>query len=152
MTPTHSNKSALQAARISGLALAIALPLVLLGCATNPASRSETWKCRNDLEVRCADGACEAESEGGFTPMDVHVDDSGAMSICAYSGCWAGSGEVLRGERFLVWIGHGLRFSTSREPESGADILVAIDREDGVGTLKAGEFAHPLLCDHLPTR
>jgi hypothetical protein len=74
------------------------------------------------------------------------------MSICAYSGCWAGTGEVLRGERFLIWIGHGLRFSTSREPESAADILVAIDREDGIATLKAGAFAHPLLCDQAPPR
>jgi len=108
-----------------------------------------TWKCRNDLEVHCAEGTCKAEGADAFTPMDVRIDDSGAMSVCAYSGCWEGTGEVLRSEGFLVWIGHDLEFSTSPGPQSQADILVALDLADGVATLKAGVFAHPLLCDPL---
>lgn len=108
------------------------------------------WQCVNDLEVRCAHGACEAETAGGFTPMSVTIDDSGAMSVCAYSGCWEGTGEVLESGQFLVLIGHDLEFSTSRELESAnEDIVVAIDRADGTATLKAGEFAHPLLCKRL---
>jgi len=144
----------------------ITLSLALLSCATHPAavdlessprealaavegSRTGTWHCRNDLEVRCAEGTCESVPAGEFTPMDVRVDDSRAMSVCAYSGCWEGNAEILRDERFLVWIGHDLRFSTSPDPESQADILVAIDLADGVASLKAGEFAHPLLCELL---
>ena len=74
----------------------------------------------------------------------------GGLSVCAYSGCWEGTGEVLRAEKFLVLVGHDLEFSTSRGSESsGADIVMAIDRADGVAALKAGEFAHPLLCKNL---
>lgn len=115
-----------------------------------PTSQEEVnsqWRCTNDLEVRCTDGACEAEIGDGFTPMSVIVDDSGAMSVCAYSGCWEGSGEVLESQQFLVLIGHGLGLSTSRDLESAnEDIVVAVDRADGIATLKAGEFVHPLLC------
>lgn len=105
-----------------------------------------TWDCRNDVEVHCAEGACTVAAADDFTPMDVRVDDSGAMSVCAYTGCWEGTGEVLRSEGFLVWVGHDLEFSTSPGPESSADILVALDLADDVATLKAGQIAHPLLC------
>lgn len=166
MTPIPFKESSSLAPAVAGLALLIAMPLVLLACATHAAevdlessppdsppatvgSPTETWNCRNDLEVRCTEGACEVEPAGGFTPMDVRVDDSGAMSVCAYSGCWEGTAEIFQDERFLVLIGHNLEFSTSREPGSRADVVMAIDRADGVATLKAGEFAHPLLCKRL---
>lgn len=164
MTPTPFKTFFSSAPAVAGLALVITLLPALLACTGDPAemdpqssssdpppaaegSATESWHCRNDLEVRCAEGRCEAQIEGGFTPMDVHVDDSGAMSVCAYSGCWEGTGEVLRGEKFLVLVGHGLAFSTSRESESSrADVVMAIDRADRVATLKVGAFAHPLLC------
>ncbi len=137
------------------LALAIAMLVPTLGCTSSPkepigtarSSPTESWQCRNDLEVRCGKDGCEATAGDGFTPMSVSVDDSGAMSVCAYSGCWEGVGEVVKSEDFLVLIGHRLEFSTAQDKESGkADILVAIDRADGVATLKALDFAHPLLC------
>ena len=116
--------------------------------AASPGRSSESWQCSNDLEVRCGEGRCEAEAGDGFTPMSVSADDSGAMSVCAYSGCWEGSGEVVQSEEFLVLIGHDLEFSTSRDSESAQEnIVIVIDRTDGVATLKAGEFAHPLLCE-----
>ena len=137
----------------AGLMPATLLLLLLMGCHPRPvadplsaAAEPQSWQCRNDLEVRCDAERCEAETGDGFTPMSVSVDDSGAMSVCAYSGCWEGAGEVLRSGQFLVLVGHDLEFSTSPDPKSAADIVVAIDREDGVATLKVGEFAHPLLC------
>ncbi len=108
---------------------------------------SESWQCRNDLEVRCFEGSCEAETGDAFTPMSVSFTDSGAMSVCAYSGCWEGSGEIVRSGGFLVLIGHQLEFSTSPGSESAKeDIVIVIDRTDGIATLKAGQFAHPLRC------
>ncbi len=113
-----------------------------------PAAPPEHWQCRNDLEVTCAEGACEAATEGDFTPMSVDFDDSGTISACAYSGCWEGTGEVVSSGDFLVVIGHDLPFSTARDSESaGADVVVALDREDRVATLKAEGFAQPLLCE-----
>ncbi len=113
-----------------------------------PERSAARWSCTNDLEVSCNDGACEAEAGDGFTPMSVDLDGSGALSVCAYSGCWEGAAEVLETAEFLVLVGHALEFSTARGSDSArADIVVAIDRTDGVGTLKAGEFAQPLLCE-----
>lgn len=110
---------------------------------------AEGWLCRNDLEIRCGDGSCAAQTGDGFTPMSVSVDTSGALSVCAYSGCWEGTGTVLRSGEFLVVIGRDLAFSTSPDSASAAqDVVIAIDRRDRVATLKVGEFAHPLLCEH----
>lgn len=140
--------------RLVGLALAFTLmPTLLAAQSPSPdpealETRSESWKCRNDLEVQCGLEGCETEAGDGFTPMSVSADASGALSVCAYSGCWEGAGEVVRSERFLVLIGHDLAFSTSPEASS-EDIVIAIDRKDGIATLKAGEFAHALLCETL---
>ena len=80
--------------------------------------------------------------------MDVSVDDAGSMSVCAYSGCWEGTGTVTRSERFVVLTGHDLPFSTAPEgSDSGQDIVIAIDKEDNVAILKAGSYAHPLRCE-----
>ena len=55
---------------------------------------------------------------------------------------------MLKSEQFLVLIGHGLKFSTAEDAQSGQeDIAIVLDRTDGVATLKAGAFAHPLLCE-----
>ena len=75
----------------AGLTLALVILLPLMACSRrsipDPAapdgSPAESWRCRNDLEVSCADGACDAAAEDDFTSMEVHVDDSGAMSVCA---------------------------------------------------------------------
>ena len=124
------------------------LCLIFAGCATaGRTSPGERWQCRNDLEVSCSDGACEASAEGEFTPMSVDVDGSGAISVCAYSGCWEGTGEVLQSGDFLVLLGTDLQFSTS--PDS-ADVVIVIDRGDQVAALKVGEFALPLLCEPAP--
>lgn len=83
--------------------------------------------------------------------MSVDVDDSGGMRVCAYSGCWEGTGEVFRSGRFLVLVGRDLVFSTAPDsPSAREDIALTIDRRDGVGTVKAGAFAQPLLCESAP--
>jgi hypothetical protein len=82
--------------------------------------------------------------------MDVRVDDAGSMSVCAYTGCWEGTGTVNQSERFVVLTGHDLPFSTaSDDADSQAAIVIALDKEDQVAVLKAGSFAHPLLCETL---
>ena len=104
------------------------------------------WQCRNDLEISCDAEACEQQD--GFTPMDVHVDDAGAMSVCAYSGCWEGTGTVVKSEPFIVFTGHNLAFSAAPDSEDGKEnIIIVLDTADQVAILKAGAFAHPLRCE-----
>jgi len=118
----------------------LVLVLALL-CST---ANAESWQCKNDFEARCADGKCEAVTESGFTPMSVSFDDSGMMSVCAYSGCWEGTGKVFKSGDFLMLAGHNLKFSTS--PENTENIAISLDLKDNIGVLKAGAFAHPLIC------
>ena len=109
---------------------------------------TESWRCRNDMEVNCAEGKCDVSPPDGFTPMDVNFDDTGAISVCAYSGCWEGHGSAIGSDNFLVLVGHDLKYSTASDPDSaGEDIVIALDRTDKVATLKAATFAQPLLCE-----
>jgi hypothetical protein len=115
----------------------------------------ESWQCRNDLEIACANGKCEAKTKDGFTPMDVSFDESGKMSVCAYTGCWEGTGKVFKNADFLSLHGENLKFSTSAMSE---DIAITLDKRDNIAILKAGAFSHPLICqkrgagnDILPT-
>jgi hypothetical protein len=123
------------------------LRLILLLTALCSSAYAESWQCRNDLEVRCADGKCETQKPDGFTPMSVSFNDSGTISVCAYSGCWEGTGKVFNSGKFLMLTGSNLRFSTAPSPsKTGKDISITLDRNDNVANLKAGEFAHPLIC------
>lgn len=118
---------------------------------TSITAQAEVWSCRNhDLEIQCGEGKCEsvsANGDSGFTPMDITVADSGAVSVCAYTGCWEGEGKVLRTDDFLVVAGHELPFSTAAESrDMRSNVLVAVDLHDGFGVIKAGGFAHPVRC------
>ena len=110
----------------------------------------ESWQCQNDLEIQCTTEGCEVAAEGEFTPLRVHVDDSGSMSICAYSGCWEGTGKVVQGEEFLMLLGENLKFSTSPDStEAQESIALVIDRTDSIGILKAGTFSQPVRCQRI---
>lgn len=138
----------------SRLAVVVLLALSTLACATNAppvvnSSTAETWQCRNDIEIRCAEGACSAAASGSFTPMSVSADGTGQLSVCAYSGCWEGIATVTRSEqRFVMLVGQNLEFSTApAKGESAEDVVLVIDQRDNVAILKLAEFAHPLICE-----
>ena len=68
--------------------------------------------------------------------------------MCAYSGCWEGTGTVTQSEQFVVLTGHELPFSSDPDgTDSGQAIAIVIDAEDDVAILKVGTFAHPLRCE-----
>lgn len=121
--------------------LSLILSLSLFGAT----AQTETWQCRNDMEIKCADGKCEAETKDAFTPMDVSFDATGMMNVCAYTGCWQGTGTVTNDGDFLTLTGNGLKFSTS--DDMAESIVIALDRRDDIAIVKAGAFAQPLLCE-----
>ena len=123
--------------------LRILLTMILL----STHAYAESWQCKNDMEIRCANGKCSTPAKDGFTPMSISFNDSGSISVCAYSGCWEGRGVVNKTKSFLSVTGHNLRFSTSpNNVRMREDILIALDRRDNIATLKVGGFAHPLIC------
>ena len=125
------------------MVLSLILMMTIFGGTAEP----EVWQCRNDLEIRCDGENCEAVKEGAFTPMSVRFDDAGSMTVCAYSGCWEGTGDVFKNGEFLVLTGQDLSFSTSRnDPKMNQSIVIALDKSNNVAMLKAGQFAHPVVC------
>lgn len=123
------------------------LSLILILSIFSVAVNAESWQCRNDMEIRCADGNCEAADEGAFTPMSVSFNDSGKMSVCAYTGCWEGTGKVFNDGAFLMLSGQSLKFSTSSSVMNRENIAITFDRADNIGMLKVAGFAHPLICE-----
>lgn len=103
----------------------------------------DSWQCRNDVEIHCAEEKCDAKKSGEFTPMSVSFDVSGKMSVCAYSGCWEGTGKVSNNGDFMMLSGQNLKFSTSNMKEN---IAITLDKKDNIALVKAGSFAQPLVC------
>lgn len=105
----------------------------------------DAWSCRNQVEVWCAADGCAAANPDEFTPMDVAADANGDLSVCAYTGCWTGKAKVARAEGRWLWAGDDFAFSSSQDRET-ADITLLIVAREGVGFVKAGGLATPLLC------
>ncbi|MFT5611738.1 MAG: hypothetical protein ACI9WC_000443 [Arenicella sp.] len=129
--------------------LAIALLSMLVSCQSlltaksqNPVTELSSYQCKNDVEVQCNSSACESVDKG-FTPMDVNFDSTGKLSVCAYSGCWQGTADVMNTGDFMVLTGSNLEFSTSNTVQ---DIALTLDLSDSIATIKAGGFSQPLLC------
>lgn len=104
----------------------------------------ETWNCGNQIEVWCAADGCAATPPGEFTPMDIWASVDGAISVCAYSGCWKGTAATAASSGRLLWTADNLPFSSALG--AAADVTLLILKADGVGFIRAGGFATPLLC------
>lgn len=119
------------------LLVALSALLLLPGYST-----AKTWKCTNkDLEIQCTAEKCD--SSDGFTPIQVSINsESGYMSICAYSGCFEGTGVTTKNQSHLLFSGLALS-----NAENSADVMVALDIEKKVAVLSGMSFAMPLHCE-----
>lgn len=125
---------------------------ILLALATKdgipePASK---WQCSNQIEVWCAVDSCAARPADGFTPMSIVAEENGAIEVCAYSGCWQAQGTLADQSSRLLWTASDAPFSTAPDSE-GIDLTLLIDRRDGIGFVRAGGIASPLLCSSSKT-
>jgi hypothetical protein len=119
-----------------------ALLLVLL--TISPAQGPEAWRCTNAglAEVLCDSDGCVAATADSYTPMQVSIV-GGRLEVCAYSGCFAGAAAMAgRLEGHVVW--------TARIVDEAPATLM-IEESSGVGLLRWGAFANPVLCrSHRP--
>lgn len=106
----------------------------------------ETWNCRNQIEVWCAADGCAATPPGEFTPMDINANAKGGFSVCAYSGCWNSKARPKRAAGRFLWTANGVAFSTAPDGGMEADVTLLIVQRDGVGFVRVGGLATPLLC------
>lgn len=120
------------------------LVLAMLG-ATREGLPPDAWRCRNQVEVWCTADGCAAAQPEEFTPMDISANSGGDLSVCAYTGCWSGKAAVARAEGRWLWAGDAFAFSTLPDGER-TDVTLMIVARDGVGFVRAGGFATPVLC------
>jgi hypothetical protein len=106
---------------------------------------AESWNCRNQIEVWCAADGCAATPADESTPMDIWASAAGEISACAYSGCWEGKAATMAADGRLLWIGDSLPFVSAVEGAAG-DVTLLILAADGVGFIRAGGIATPVLC------
>lgn len=107
----------------------------------------ESWTCANQMEVWCSADGCDAAEPGAFTPMSIAASARGGFSVCAYTGCWEGAGAPLRQQGRILWMADGAAFSTSPDGGMKADVTLLIIEAEGVGFVRVGGFATPLLCE-----
>ncbi len=128
--------------------------LTLLLAALLSASKSEIppdrWACSNDIEVWCAADGCAARPEGETTPMAISARRDGAFAVCAYSGCWEGKAAVVDIGGRLVWAADDVPFSSPPDGGFTADVSLFIIETEGVGFVRVGGIASPLLCLRRP--
>ena len=105
------------------------------------------WRCRNQVEVWCSADGCAASEPENFTPMEVSAGRDGALSVCAYTGCWGGAATVTAVQGRALWTADSVRFSTNPDMVQAA-VTLLINEKDGVGFVKVGGLATPLLCEH----
>lgn len=124
----------------------MSLGLSFLTACTSQPIPSAQWTCRNvATEISCQGGECSLALEGEFTPMELTLDSDGAMSLCAYSGCWAGEAQkIATAGNYFTAIGLNLPWSgTTGGP---ADLSATINMKTMVATVLTDNYAHPMTC------
>ncbi len=121
-------------------------PILAALLLTSPAEiPPDAWACRNQIEIWCTADGCAAAAEDETTPLDVWASRDGRFSVCAYSGCWEGETAMMEANGRLLWAADNVAFLSGR---GGAivDVTLLIIEKEGVGFVRAGGFATPLLC------
>ena len=119
---------------------------VMFALVLSASAFAQDWRCRNnDLEISCAGKKCESNSS--FTPMNVEISGSGAVRVCAYSGCREGKGKLHRTGQFLSVAVAQLKSSLPNAKEDARSVAIIIDAQDKVGVMKLDSYAQPLTCE-----
>lgn len=117
--------------------------LVLYGCTEQRGSWA--WSCQATHDIRCSDGDCEIAEDPGVVPVAAYFDASGKVSMCAYSGCWEGNGQIQTSRQFHWVLGENLQWD-SPNVDDYTDVFVVVDISTSSGVAKANDFAVPVVC------
>ncbi|WDI30465.1 hypothetical protein PUV54_10900 [Hyphococcus flavus] len=107
---------------------------------------ADTWLCKNDIEVWCTlNDGCDAKNADETTPMSIAASRDGEFSVCAYTGCWEGDTRITQNAGRIMWAADDVPFST--QPDGfRTNITLMIIEHEGVGFVRAGSIASPLVC------
>lgn len=103
------------------------------------------YYCSNpDFEISCSTQRCDVTLDEGFTPMGVTVS-SLRFEVCAYSGCWIGSPNLVSNDQISFFVQGDLQWRDMPE-RPVSRMQMAIDPEIGVGIFLGAGFSHPMQC------
>ena len=122
------------------------LILLLMLMANHSELPPDTWACTNQIEVWCTVDSCAAKDADEMTPLRISARRDGVFSVCAYTGCWEGKASLTDNNGRLLWAADQAAFSSRPEGGLEADISLMIVEKDGVGFVRVGGIATPLLC------
>lgn len=105
---------------------------------------AEAWNCSNQIEVWCTVDSCDAKAADETTPMAVSAHRDGGFSVCAYTGCWEGRAAPVEALGRRLWVADDVAFSSNES--FTANISLLIIEKEGVGFVRVGGIATPLLC------
>jgi len=125
----------------------VLMVITLLAC--DQPRGSWAWSCRATHDIQCSEGDCEIAEDQGIVPIDSYFDASGKVSMCVYSGCWEGDGQIQTSKQFHSVRGENLPWS-SPDIDDYMDVFVSVDVGRGVGVALAGPFAVPMICENSP--
>lgn len=125
-----------------------AIVLIIAATVIACGQSSTAWTCRATHDVQCSEGQCEVGNDQGIVPIVVSFDTQGNLSMCAYSGCWEGTGHVLASAPFFTIVGENLPWSFPDSTDV-ADVSVTLDLSDGVAVAKGKSFAIPMICESI---
>jgi len=104
------------------------------------------WECANQIEVWCAVDGCDAKPLAETTPMSINALETGGLTVCAYTGCWESDAAPINHQGRLIWAALDAPFSSQPGGGFTANLTLLIDTRDGVGFVRAGGLATPVLC------
>ena len=104
----------------------------------------DRWRCANQVEVWCTVDSCSAKRESETTPMGVEAFADGRFSVCAYTGCWEGKATMRAADGRVFWAANDVAFSSN--DAASADVSIFIVQKEGVGFVRVGALATPMLC------
>ena len=108
-----------------------------------------SWSCRATHDIQCSDGNCDVAEDQGVVPIDAYFDASGKVSVCVYSGCWEGDGQIQMTKQFHTVLGENLYWNNPNVDDF-MDVFVVVNIGRGVGVAQAGPFAVPMICENSP--
>jgi hypothetical protein len=119
---------------------AFATAAAIAAAASTPvhAAAATDFSCRNDAaEITCSATGCEVKKDE-FTPMGVSREGN-RLEVCAYSGCWSGTLDLIRTRGDLTI----LHATLSRGQGAAA---VVYNRKEKTATMLWGNFTQALSC------
>jgi len=107
----------------------------------------EDWSCSNEFEIHCTNGSCKQIPDDERSTMELGFNSDGQFIVCSYTGCWVGTGEVVKAAPWLIIWKENVAWSSPTDEERPVDVLISFSAENKIATIHAGGLVQPYSCE-----